>query len=812
MNIGPPPARPIPAEPPSVPWLPAVLPVILSVVMALVFRSPLALMMGVLGPLMVMGSWWEGIKRHQSSADLVEAEYDQSLSEYRENLVRMREETKTQALDVMPRLDHVFADPLGLGLPPRQSMIRVGTHWWTPPSSHPLAGTGGIAGMPFGVEAGASLAFVGSEKEADVWRAIVVSWCLANSGVLEPRVGSADFPVHGPFPTRIVGKSLALWVSDITEVAADISTVVVARGYTRATVITSQGLREEIVTEGVSLAQARWMLDRIGSRAPERQRAPEVDYTARDCLWWATRSEEPPINLVVEGPHAVVWGATGSGKSVTVSALIHSMAAHYSPRDLVVVLIDFKGGAGLATLAGLPHTVGVVTDLDQSRVDRALAGIHAEMLKREQLLATHGVTECAQLPPECECPRLVIVIDEAAWLLTTFPSFGQALSDVLARGRSLGIHVIMSTQRITGVLTPAMMANISLRICARVSDASECASWMPELSPEQQTRSRHLEPGSIFISGATRPVREYRVDAVTPRDYSAIPSSPWRVWAEALPERVAADSACWALADDPERQRHRSLGFDQLQHGSVLILGDPRCGKTTAAHTIASGFSTALLAPSDPFRVWQCLTSANAQSLVVLDDFDSCLNASGHEGAALLVECVETFAGRLVMTSSGSTRHARALSRLAEHLVVMSLAKPDVAVAWDGGGVLPPGRARWGDSQIQIASDARAPRRWAPPESTPAPAPPLVLTRDESVWEGSETKFVGTPETWAMKGLEIASVLARHRVIITELSPGEIRYATAGRIVLPPLPIPPDQWVVWDQGTVSLVSAERFLP
>ena len=128
---------------------------ILSVVMALVFRSPLALMMGVLGPLMVMGSWWEGIKRHRSSADRVEAEYDQSVSEYRERLDLMREETKTQALDVMPRLDHVFADPLGLGLPPRQSMIRVGTHWWTPPSSHPLAGTGGIAGMPFGVEAGA---------------------------------------------------------------------------------------------------------------------------------------------------------------------------------------------------------------------------------------------------------------------------------------------------------------------------------------------------------------------------------------------------------------------------------------------------------------------------------------------------------------------------------------------------------------------------------------------------------------------------------------------------------------------------------
>ena len=142
----------------------------------------------------------------------------------------------------------------------------------------------------------------------------------------------------------------------------------------------------------------------------------------------------------------------------------------------------------------------------------------------------------------------------------------------------------------------------------------------------------------------------------------------------------------------------------------------------------------------------------------------------------------------------------------------LALAKPDVAVAWDGGGVLPPGRARWGDSQIQIASGASAPRSWAPPESTPAPGPPLVLTRDESVWEGSDTKFVGTPETWAMKGLEIASVLARHRVIITELSPGEIRYATAGRIVLPPLPIPPDQWVVWDQGTVSLVSAERFLP
>jgi len=89
---------------------------------------------------------------------------------------------------------------------------------------------------------------------------------------------------------------------------------------------------------------------------------------------------------VREGPHAVVWGATGSGKSVTVTAMVARLAMRYPPERLVCVLIDFKGGAGLRVLERLPHTVGSITDMDGPSVARALTGLHAELLRREKIL------------------------------------------------------------------------------------------------------------------------------------------------------------------------------------------------------------------------------------------------------------------------------------------------------------------------------------------------------------------------------------------------------------------------------------------
>jgi DNA segregation ATPase FtsK/SpoIIIE, S-DNA-T family len=184
------------------------------------------------------------------------------------------------------------------------------------------------------------------------------------------------------------------------------------------------------------------------------------------------------LDLVEHGPHTLIGGTSGAGKSELLQALVLSLAATYPPRRLNFLFVDYKGGATAAALAGLPHTVGCVTNLTQRMSMRALTSLHAELERRMSLLEgrARDLEELVAVAPTEAPPRLVIVVDEFAALIKRIPAFVDGIVDLAQRGRSLGIHLILATQRPTGVVNENILANTNLRISMRVLDPADSSN------------------------------------------------------------------------------------------------------------------------------------------------------------------------------------------------------------------------------------------------------------------------------------------------------------------------------------------------
>jgi S-DNA-T family DNA segregation ATPase FtsK/SpoIIIE len=191
------------------------------------------------------------------------------------------------------------------------------------------------------------------------------------------------------------------------------------------------------------------------------------------------------IDLVRDGPHGLIAGTTGAGKSELLRTLVVSLAAHVSPDHLTMVLVDFKGGSTFDACARLPHTVGVVTDLDDGLAERVLVSLDAEVRRRERLLRSAAVDDLTSYRRSSHPPlsRLVVVIDEFASLAKELPEFLHALVDVAQRGRSLGVHLLLATQRPAGVVTDDIRANTNLRIALRLQDRRDAIDVVGDAIP-----------------------------------------------------------------------------------------------------------------------------------------------------------------------------------------------------------------------------------------------------------------------------------------------------------------------------------------
>lgn len=213
--------------------------------------------------------------------------------------------------------------------------------------------------------------------------------------------------------------------------------------------------------------------DRTGAPPVARKRAGSLR-----ALIGQASPDAMHLDLRTQGPHALVGGTTGSGKSEFLQAWVLGMAAEYSPDRVTFLFVDYKGGSAFADCVHLPHCVGLVTDLSPHLVRRALTSLRAELHHREHLLNRKKAKDLLELEkrgdPESP-PALVLVIDEFAALAGEVPEFVDGVVDIAQRGRSLGIHLIMATQRPAGVIKDNLRANTNLRVALRMADENDSA-------------------------------------------------------------------------------------------------------------------------------------------------------------------------------------------------------------------------------------------------------------------------------------------------------------------------------------------------
>ncbi len=209
------------------------------------------------------------------------------------------------------------------------------------------------------------------------------------------------------------------------------------------------------------------------------------------------------VDLVADGPHALVAGTTGAGKSELLRSWVAALAASYSPAMCNLVLLDFKGGSAFDACAALPHTVAVVSDLDGELADRVLQCLAAELRHREQVLRDAGALDLTELHVRgvatgtlAALARLVVVVDEFATLAKEQPRFLESLVGIAQRGRSLGVHLILATQRPAGVVSEQIKANTNIRIALRVQDRSDSLDVIER--PDAADLARHL-PGRAYV-------------------------------------------------------------------------------------------------------------------------------------------------------------------------------------------------------------------------------------------------------------------------------------------------------------------------
>lgn len=180
------------------------------------------------------------------------------------------------------------------------------------------------------------------------------------------------------------------------------------------------------------------------------------------------------------GPHGLVAGTTGSGKSEIMQSYILSMATLFHPYEVGLIIIDFKGGGMVNQFRDLPHLNGAITNIDDGEINRSLSSIKAELKKRQRLFAEYDVNHIddyirlyKQGEAKTPLPHLILIVDEFAELKSEQPEFMKELISAARIGRSLGVHLILATQKPSGVVNDQIWSNSKFKLCLKVQNKGD---------------------------------------------------------------------------------------------------------------------------------------------------------------------------------------------------------------------------------------------------------------------------------------------------------------------------------------------------
>ncbi|WP_101846280.1 FtsK/SpoIIIE domain-containing protein [Zhihengliuella sp. ISTPL4] len=700
-------------------------------------------------------------------------------------------------------------------------------------------------------------------------RALVVQLCLRFSPSVLSLVGAGEHRgALAPFPhtrrSRRGGFQLAvaaegssvpnadavIWtMSTGAEVPEGVTTVIDIEEPGAATLRTPDGAMG-LGVEFFSSAQAAAAAERHGGRDREAdetatavllhelpQPAPGPGLVV--ALGRGTLGAAVAVDIVEDGPHAIITGMTGTSKSELLVSWVTAICAVHGPEQVSFLLADFKGGTAFARLRGLPQVVGVLTDLDETEARRGVASLAAEMRRRESALAASGARDVR----ETALPRLVIVVDEFAALLQEHTELAAVFTDIAARGRALGMHLILGTQRAAGVFRDALATNCPLRISLRVAEAADSRAMLGTAGAAELPGGQEGRGIALVRRPQDDEPRPIRV-ALTDDDFLRQVVERWAgasavlpPWHPALPARlplagllierggepqgsVAGSPLVLGRADEPERQ---SQPLEVLRPGrdrGLVVLGAPGTGRTTALRVIAAQHPGSVWFPDDPEAAVDLLGAwgsggAALPEVVLADDLDLLHDLLPGEYGQEFVQRWE----QLVRSSPAvtwvlaATRAAGPLSRVMDALPRRALLRMSTRVEHlaAGGEVAdfrrdrPAGRAVLGGRELQFAwgGDEDAPRRtaessgdarhaWAPETEmtalvTPgAPGVAATLAAAHPEWDvehaGPEATGNGKPlvlvadaETWQRHWALWLHVRSQGEVLIRAERPSELR-------------------------------------
>lgn len=783
---------------PGFPVLASIVPVVGAVGLWAFTGSLVSLWFAALGPLFAAASAvdrsWSGRRegrRERRRARVVAEERDAQ-----EALARDADRDAQWALT--PDIHRLLAAPAEIwrDVPGRATCLVLGS-------------AGAAPGAPVTTELSGICHLLGSSRlVGGVLRAMVIQLCLVHPpgamqlvGPLPPGCDWIDTLPHRqhPAPIRVAFAEAGRWAG---EVDAQLTIVVgpSAVGGVRARVearagedcvLDVAGQRTSFRPQVLSTEQAARIADHLARIHPsfsgsgplhwddQSGSADEGGRTSLSVSVGSSGIEPTEVSLVSDGPHALITGTTGSGKSELLRTWVVAMAARARPDEVMFLLADFKGGATFESLRSLPHVCGILTDLDEHLASRALESLRAEIRQRERRLSEAGVRDISEMVSAP--PRLVLVVDEFAALLSSHPELASLFVDLAARGRALGVHLILGTQRAGGVFRDALLANCALRISLRAADSADSRLMLGD------DRAAFIPGGAVGVGRALvrragdQRASPFRVAVVSDETVATIarrwPGATWPPpWLPPLPPVVPfpRQPTAWdetgsgasdedspllvGLADEPEHQRQVPRGIGRRARG-VCVVGGAGAGRTTALLTVGAQCPHPIrwLGPDDLEATWDAIAAASVTSqTLVIDGLDEVICRLPPDYAAEALQRLEVIirrAGQGHPVLLSAERLTGAVGRLADllpHRLLLRhshradfLAHGGQAQLWSRSA--PPGRGVLDGALVQVYSPPAGAVR---PESEAADRERWMPTAPQTAWITRPTPEARDARRW----------------------------------------------------------------
>jgi len=754
----------------SFPWLPALAPLVTAFALWVATGSALSLLFGIMSPVMLATQYFESRRQSRRRRERQHVERENAEAQERRSLALERQREVREAQQEFPPAQALIAlidvarlpvdrtthmrpandrsgarnDFAATTVRNADARVRLGTT----EDGHPfcvsavdgilVVGDSATPATP-PVHAGLARRAVSRAMTAQLW------WATGDVGLTLTEGDLSTPPTSGrPAP------GVPRWL--VTVASADQAFVLDRDAPARA--------RTQIRPDTLSsddLEQFRKLLHLRAERTRrESHRRSELETVSRatdpsdqfDVTVGETSEGHPFVmNLMRDGPHCVISGTTGSGKTSFIVGWLSRLCMRVAPSSLEIAIIDFKGGIDFVPLETYPHCVGFATDLQRGEIDRALIGLGAEVERRERELRSGRRLD--------ELTRLIVVLDEFRAITSAHPRANALVVDLAARGRALGIHLVVCTQRASSSISEDILANVPLRIAFRALTRNESVFLVGDDSAHRGL----VLPGDAIV--ATTVGESIRVHMTPPagENQNAGQTQAWarhsemrRLWAESLPTQISrievealprrAHSAdevprapastlnyqlCLGVVDAPDRQQWESSWYSPPLDGHLLITGTARTGRSATIRALADAATAQTehqvraIVIADEVALWdwfdpRCqhnltttgvtVSDGPASNLVLLDGIESMMSNlnpdARDELSERLMRALRTPDSRAVTESTENRRVTRFVIACDSDGAWASRFSPLCAQRLDLDSEGPPGRARFAGATLQV--------------------------------------------------------------------------------------------------------------